>query len=99
MSGDVTSQLRRAILAWLLPVMWLLAACAGSVGSPQPTITHRTPSATAVPSLQPTASATLLPDEPPPEGASAEFKTDFGRHSVPYSEIFSGGPPKDGIPA
>jgi len=25
--------------------------------------------------------------------------TDFARHSVPYSEILSGGPPKDGIPA
>ncbi|MEW5941393.1 MAG: DUF3179 domain-containing protein [Chloroflexota bacterium] len=28
-----------------------------------------------------------------------EFKTDFSKHSVPYSEILSGGPPKDGIPA
>lgn len=25
-------------------------------------------------------------------------KTDFCKHSVPYSEIFSGGPPPDGIP-
>jgi hypothetical protein len=25
--------------------------------------------------------------------------TDFSRHSVAYEEIFSGGPPKDGIPA
>lgn len=25
--------------------------------------------------------------------------TDFTRHSVPFDEIFSGGPPKDGIPA
>jgi len=40
-----------------------------------------------------------LPDEPPPAGAGSEFKTDFSRHSVPYSEILSGGPPKDGIPA
>ncbi len=28
-----------------------------------------------------------------------EFKTNFGQHTVPYSEILSGGPPKDGIPA
>ena len=34
-----------------------------------------------------------------PEGAVAEFETDFTKHSVPYSEILSGGPPKDGIPA
>jgi hypothetical protein len=26
-------------------------------------------------------------------------RTDFSRHSVPYGEIFTGGPPKDGIPA
>ena len=28
-----------------------------------------------------------------------EFTTDFTRHTVDYSEILSGGPPKDGIPA
>ncbi len=42
---------------------------------------------------------TLLPEEPPPFGAKSEFTTDFSKHSVPYSEILSGGPPKDGIPA
>jgi hypothetical protein len=26
-------------------------------------------------------------------------QTDFSRHSVPFEEIFSGGPPKDGIPS
>lgn len=26
-------------------------------------------------------------------------KTDFSKHSVPFDEIFSGGPPKDGIPS
>ena len=26
------------------------------------------------------------------------WETDFSRHSVPYSEIFSGGVPRDGIP-
>jgi len=30
---------------------------------------------------------------------SSEWKTDFSKHSVLLSEIFSGGPPKDGIPA
>jgi hypothetical protein len=37
-------------------------------------------------------------DDPPP-GAGREFKTDFNKHSIPFSEIKSGGPPKDGIPA
>lgn len=30
---------------------------------------------------------------------SSEWKTDFKKHSVSLSEIMSGGPPKDGIPA
>ena len=30
---------------------------------------------------------------------SREFTSDFTRHIVPYAEILSGGPPKDGIPA
>jgi len=37
--------------------------------------------------------------EDTPEGAAAEFETDFAKHSVPYSDVFSGGPPKDGIPS
>jgi thiol-disulfide isomerase/thioredoxin len=42
----------------------------------------------------------LLPTEAPPPGATAQFpKTDFDKHSVPYAEILSGGPPRDGIPA
>jgi hypothetical protein len=43
--------------------------------------------------------AASSPSEEPPEGAADEFTTDFTKHSVPYSEILSGGPPKDGIPA
>jgi thiol-disulfide isomerase/thioredoxin len=41
----------------------------------------------------------LLPTEDPPPGAESQFSTDFDKHSIPYSEILSGGPPKDGIPA
>jgi hypothetical protein len=41
----------------------------------------------------------FLPEEPAPSGAEREFSTDFNIHTVPYSEILSGGPPKDGIPA
>jgi hypothetical protein len=37
--------------------------------------------------------------EIPPPGAEREFTTDFSKHNVPYSEILSGGPPKDGIPS
>ncbi|UCC88563.1 MAG: DUF3179 domain-containing protein [Anaerolineales bacterium] len=56
------------------------------------------PSATPSPSPVATATPALLPEEPLPPGA-AQFKTDFSKHSVPYSEILSGGPTKDGIPA
>jgi thiol-disulfide isomerase/thioredoxin len=56
-------------------------------------------SAPPSPSAIPTTPPTLLPEESPPAGAKSEFSTDFSKHSVPYSEILSGGPPKDGIPA
>lgn len=42
--------------------------------------------------------AMLSFNEPPPPGAETQFSTDFTIHSVPYNEILSGGPPKDGIP-
>ena len=45
------------------------------------------------------AGSPLLPEENPPRGAEGEFSTDFSKHTIPYSEILSGGPPKDGIPA
>jgi hypothetical protein len=45
------------------------------------------------------ATPPFLPEEKPPSGATSQFSTDFSIHSVPYSEILSGGPPKDGIPA
>ena len=47
----------------------------------------------------PAGSVALLPDESPPPGAARQFSTDFSRHTVPYAQILSGGPPKDGIPA
>ena len=56
-------------------------------------------SPTPSPSAIPTTPPTLLPEEPPPAGAESQFSTDFSKHSVPYREILSGGPPKDGIPA
>jgi hypothetical protein len=52
---------------------------------------------TAEPAEKPAAMA--LPDEPLPSGVEREFSTDFSRRSIAFSEILSGGPPKDGIPA
>ena len=45
------------------------------------------------------AAPELLAEEPAPRGAASQFSTDFSRHTVPYSDVLSGGPPKDGIPA
>jgi hypothetical protein len=71
--------------------------------------TPSTPTAAETPVLDPpAASATSRPTSPTPRpspeerlpsGAEREFKTDFSNHTVPYDEILSGGPPKDGIPA
>jgi hypothetical protein len=36
---------------------------------------------------------------PPPSSLTRGWETDFSKHSVPFSEIMSGGPPKDGIPS
>jgi thiol-disulfide isomerase/thioredoxin len=51
------------------------------------------------PEPPPVAGDLLLPDQSPPPGAQDQFSTDFGRHTVNYSDVLSGGPPKDGIPA
>ena len=37
-------------------------------------------------------------DGPTPSFRTDDWKTNFCLHSVPYDEIFSGGPPRDGIP-
>lgn len=72
----------------------LLAACATD-GSP---LDAGAQPGTTVEPAEETLPATREADLPP-AGAEAEFSTDFSRHTVPYSEIRSGGPPKDGIPA
>jgi hypothetical protein len=87
-----------------------LSACAEAIASGDnstPTISAPIEaSATPVPSATSTLTPvetkptpTALPDEPSPAGAASQFSTDFSKHSVPYDEILSGGPPKDGIPA
>jgi hypothetical protein len=89
-------------LKWvLLLVLAVLVAVFGIIqltrhSSPVQTAAGRT--TTSLTSFTP-AACKLLPPETPPEFATVEFKTDFGKHCVPYDEILSGGPPKDGIPA
>ena len=49
--------------------------------------------------LAPWLSPARAGHEKPVPFSTAEWKTNFARHSVPLEEIISGGPPKDGIPA
>ena len=46
----------------------------------------------------PGSSSRSVASDEVPRGLSFGWKTDFSKHSVPYSEIRSGGPPRDGIP-
>jgi hypothetical protein len=88
----------RKLMILILATGWTLfvTACASSQLTASPTATPEPDSQQGtVPA--PTVSANL-PAESPPRGAVSEFKTDFSKHNVPYSEILSGGPPKDGIP-
>lgn len=84
---------------WILVAGWILSACSPSQttdsASPPPQPDSVTESFPLPSTLIP---PTLLPQEAPPARAESEFTTDFSKHSVPYSEILSGGPPRDGIP-
>ena len=80
-------------------VLWsLLALALGGIVAACAAAPRSTASPTGEPT-RPKQPATATPAENPPAGAEREFRTDFSRHSVPYAEILSGGPPKDGIPA
>jgi Protein of unknown function (DUF3179) len=91
----------------LLLLFLFLNACATQPGNlpatslsvPTSTALVSTPQPSSIPqSPQNRPTPTFLPAEPLPDG-HAQFRTDFSRHTVPYGDILSGGPPKDGIPA
>ncbi len=82
-------------------------------GEPEVTEPATAPAGTAVPeeaaeTPEPEPADTAVPaepaaetptEEPLPRGVEREFSTDFSKRSISFSEILSGGPPKDGIPA
>jgi hypothetical protein len=92
--------MRRPLLLLLLAVLAVVALVAGigvvrgsggdGAGSP--------PNAADASEAAAAGTDELL-DEPPSPDLVAGWRTDFTRHSVPFSEIQSGGPSKDGIPA
>jgi hypothetical protein len=97
---EVLEVLMNASRKFVFAILLLLAACAPEANTAIPTDIRPPLAATGQPlPAQDLMPPTLLPGEPPPARAEAEFKTDFSKHSVPYGEILSGGPPKDGIPA
>lgn len=87
----------KVIWASLAITVMLLNACVAPETPQVPPVTDAA-APTAATASQP-AGAALLPPETPPAGAEREFSTDFSRHTVSYDEVFSGGPPKDGIAA
>jgi len=87
----MTTTLPLAALVWLV----LAAGCA-TTGDPRPSGTLAPESAAVTAAA---AAGDRTAEEPAPPGAEREFSTDFSMHTVDYSEILSGGPPKDGIPA
>jgi hypothetical protein len=100
---DLRPRIRLALWPVFVLCTALLTACIAPIttGSalpveappPDPTAT----SAAAHPDLVP---AEFLPAERPPSHlVESDWRTDFTRRTVPWSEILSGGPPKDGIPA
>jgi hypothetical protein len=80
------------IKIWIFVIGMILTAC---TATPQPT----QPASDSPAPASPQPAFPSLPAESPPRSAESEFTTDFSKHSVPYSEILSGGPPKDGIPS
>ncbi len=91
--------MRTIIWAGLALLVLVLSACAAAPLAPTGDAQSAPAATEARLAAVARAEPSLLPPEPPPAGAEREFTTDFTRHTVPYAEILSGGPPKDGIPA
>jgi hypothetical protein len=87
------------VCRWAITVLGgsaLLAACSGSGSSGASTV-NPTPAGPEVVSTGTETCADPFAGQRP--GFSAEgWNTNFCKHSVPFDEIVSGGPPRDGIP-
>lgn len=82
-------------------IVALLSGCTvASQDAPRPQAADQPTNAPTPSPSAPMASSDLLPSQSPPASLlRSEWRTDFTRRTVEWSEIRSGGPPKDGIPA
>lgn len=92
------------VVGGVLILGWILSACSPGSSVPTstqlpPTLERSDPTAGSSEAAAPVTTPTARADDIPPSGAALAFTTDFSKHTVPYAEIISGGPPKDGIPA
>ncbi|MBI4268088.1 MAG: DUF3179 domain-containing protein, partial [Chloroflexi bacterium] len=88
-----------ATIALVVAVL-VLAGCRAAPKAPSPPTPQASPQPTPA-----TTTASQCPLSPPPAlgedrplFSTFDWKTDFSKHNVPYSEIISGGVGKDGIP-
>ncbi|MEW5988637.1 MAG: DUF3179 domain-containing protein [Chloroflexota bacterium] len=99
----------RGLTAWLL-ILFLLVACtttAEPVATPSHTPPPPTPAAPSPTATQPPAATShrqpliLTTDDRSSllQRLTADWGTDWNRHTIDYGELQSGGPPRDGIPA
>ncbi len=71
-------------------------AVAAAPGTPIPSTP--VPEPTETPTATPVPTVTVEGVDKPPLWMTLNWSTDFTKHSVPFSEITRGGPPRDGIP-
>jgi len=99
---------------FILAFPFVLAACTAT-DTPSPTITAEPPAPTATVSAETpapggegtiagafTGGRTILTEDDRPEYlriGTRGWNTNWNRHTIDYSELLSGGPPRDGIPS
>ncbi len=110
--GKSVAMRRTGIVTGLAILALFLAGCSGASSHPPASANVPAPSPSQALDAAPATVPSTIPGATPttgtrmtPTGTSEEirfsmsgWKTDFTKHSVPLSEITSGGPPRDGIP-
>jgi hypothetical protein len=92
-------QFLRAHLRWIALAALVALTLAGVLSAPRFQSPRNAGVGTSTTGSSASATQGSASADTPPADATSEFKTDFTKHSVPYAEILSGGPHKDGIPA